>query len=57
MRDLNAAPDGWALASGSVDAVLVCVSVQVLQNRRLQKASIRKDQKSKQDTPGVSNVC
>ncbi len=30
VRDLNAAPDGWALASGSVDAVLVCVSVQVL---------------------------
>ena len=32
VRDLNAAPDGWALASSSVDAVLICVSVQVPRN-------------------------
>ena len=28
MRDLNAQPDGWALADASVDAVICCVSVQ-----------------------------
>ncbi|KAK9832709.1 hypothetical protein WJX81_002517 [Elliptochloris bilobata] len=31
VRDLNAQPDGWALADCSFDAVLCCVSVQYLQ--------------------------
>ena len=31
VRNLNAEPDGWALADRSFDAVLCCVSVQYLQ--------------------------
>ena len=31
VRNLNAEPDGWALAERSFDAVLCCVSVQYLQ--------------------------
>ena len=31
VRNLNAEPDGWALAERSFDAVLICVSVQYLQ--------------------------
>jgi SAM-dependent methyltransferase len=31
VRDLNAEPDGWALADSSFDAVTCCVSVQYLQ--------------------------
>ena len=30
IRNLNEQPSGWALESGSVDAVLICVSVQYL---------------------------
>lgn len=35
VRDLNAEPDGWALADQSLDAVLCCVSVQYLQQARI----------------------
>jgi hypothetical protein len=31
VRDLNEEPDGWALPNMSFDAVLICVSVQYLQ--------------------------
>ena len=31
VRNLNAEPDGWALADRSFDAALICVSVQYLQ--------------------------
>lgn len=31
VRNLNMAPDGWALGERSFDAVLICVSVQYLQ--------------------------
>lgn len=31
VRDLNKEPDGWALESNSMDAVLCCVSVQYMQ--------------------------
>ena len=31
VRNLNMEPDGWALGERSFDAVLICVSVQYLQ--------------------------
>jgi hypothetical protein len=41
VRNLNAEPDGWALAAGSVDAVLICVSVQVRCRTALQTGRVR----------------